>query len=41
MVFQRDRVQKMLGTGNEKDSLIKTFYHEILEHGKRKFLNGV
>ena len=26
MDFQKDKVQKMLGTGNEKESLIKTFF---------------
>ena len=36
MDFQKDKVQKMLGTGNEKKSLIKTFFfnHEIVEYRK-------
>ena len=44
MDFQKDKVQKMLGTGNEKKSLIKTFFL-IMKlwniESQRKFLNGV
>lgn len=31
MHFQSDRVQKLLGTGNEEETLIKTLNHEVLE----------